>query len=132
MAKRTSLPDLERAEARLRFWIGEENSQRNIQEIIAWERAENQAYLVALRKAAYYAPRQLRFIATVNFVAEAYLALREEATARARRQAVQELEQPLRNNRWTVSRRIGHTGREQLVGAWSSREDAENIFPKNH
>ena len=99
MAKRTSLPYLERAEARLRFRIREENSERNIQEIIAWERAEKQAYLVALRKAAYYALRQLRFIATVTFVAEAYLALREEATARARRQAVQELEQPLRGNR---------------------------------
>ena len=99
MAKRTSLPYLERAEARLRFRIWEENSQRNIQEIIAWERAENQAYLVALRQAAYYALRLCRYIATVTFVAEAYLALREEATARARRQAVQELEQPLRGNR---------------------------------
>ena len=99
MAKRISLPYLERAEARLRFRIREGNSQRNIQEIIAWERAENQAYLVACRRAALDALRLYRSLATVTFVAEACLALREEATARARRQAVQELEQPLRGNR---------------------------------
>ena len=99
MANRTPLPYLERAEARLNFRIQEENSQRNIQEIIALERAENQAYLVACRRAALDALRLCRFLATVTFVTEAYLALREEATARARRQAVQELEQPLRGNR---------------------------------
>ena len=83
MAKRTSLPYLERAEARLRFKIQEENSQWNIQEIIALERAENQAYLVACRRAALDAVRLCWFLATVTFRTEAYLALREEATARA-------------------------------------------------
>ena len=99
MANRTPLPYLERAEARLRFRIQEENSQRNIQEIIERDRADSQALLAAFRSAFYFAARQCKDIARMTFVAEAWLELREEATERATRQAVQELAQPLRNNR---------------------------------
>ena len=44
MANRTPPPYLERAEARLRFRIQEENSQRNIQEIIETDDAEVEEY----------------------------------------------------------------------------------------
>ena len=99
MANRTPLPYLERAEARLRFRIQEENSQRNIQEIIERDRADSQAFLAAVRSAYYYAARQCKVIAAATFVAETLLELREEARERATRQAAQELAQLLRNNR---------------------------------
>ena len=100
MANRTPLAYLEQAYwARLRFKIQEEKSQRKKQEIIEREAAESRFYLAACRLASYFAARQCKDIARMTFVAEAWLELREEATERATRQAVQELAQPLRNNR---------------------------------
>ena len=99
MANRTPLPYLERAEARLNFRIQAENSARNLEEVVQWDRAETRAYLRELHSVCNNAVNHLKGIATVTFVAEAYLALREEATERARRQAAQELAQPLGNNR---------------------------------
>ena len=99
MAKRTPLPYLERAEARLNFRIQEENSQRNIQEIIETDDAESRAWHQERRLACYYAVRHCQVIAAATFLAETLLELREEATERARRQAAQELAQPLGNNR---------------------------------
>ena len=99
MANRTPLPYLERAEARLRFKIQEEKSQRKKQEIIEREAAESRFYLAARRLLCYFADRQCKDIGRMTFFAEAWLELREEATERATRHAVQELAQPLRNNR---------------------------------
>ena len=99
MASRTPLPYLERAEARLNFRIQEENSQRNIQEIIERDRAESRAYLRELHSVCNNAVSHFKVIANLRFFGETCLELREEATERARRQAAQELAQPLGNNR---------------------------------
>ena len=99
MANHTPLPYLQRAEARLNFRIQEENSQRNIQEIIETDDAESRAWHQERRLACYYAVGTCQVFATARFKAEAERELREEATERAWRQAAQELAQPLGNNR---------------------------------
>ena len=100
MANRTPLPYLERAEARLNFRIQEEISQRNIQEIIERDRAESRAWHQERRLVCYYAAGWFQVcVAIATFFAETLQELREEATERSRRQAAQELAQPLGNNR---------------------------------
>ena len=99
MAKRTPLPYLERAEARLNFRIQEEQFQRKKQEAIERGRAESRAWHQERRLACYYAVGTCQVFAAARFGAEAERELREEATERAWRQAAQELAQPLGNNR---------------------------------
>ena len=99
MANRTPLPYLERAEARLNFRIQEENSQRNIQEIIELDLAESRAWLQERYLAYHYARGCLRVYAVAWAVLESVLELYQEAEERARRQAAQELAQQLGNNR---------------------------------